>query len=543
MKLAYTAAFDSLNPFILKGVPAPGMTSVFETLMVGSLDEPQSYYGLIAKSIDVADDKSYADFELRKSAAWHDGKPITADDVVFSFETFKEKAHPSYRIIYQPIEKVEKLSDHKVRFHFSDPTNRELPILAASMYVLPKHYYETHEFDKTTLDPPIGNGAYKISAVDQGRSITFERVADYWGKDLPVNVGQHNFDIIHYDVYRDETVALEAIKSGQYDFREEYIARNWATAYTINAVKNGELIKVKIPHKIPRGMQAFLFNIRKGKFADARVREAISLTMDYEWMNETLFYGAYDRSISFFQNTDFMAKGLPSEGELALLQAHREHLPDRLFNEAFEINNGDGTGFARANVLKAQDLLNDAGWIMRDGVRVNEKTGEPLTVEFMMRQRTFEKVVSGMIRNMARLGIKATFRYVDDSQYQKRIDSRDFDIISIWWNRGIFFPGNEQISYWQSSQADVVGGNNLSGLKSEVIDDLLAKLTQATTLQELTSAARAMDRVLLWGHYVIPHWHLAAWRVAYWDKFGKPDIAPSYGLGLESWWDKNLDQQ
>lgn len=538
LKLAYMAAFDSLNPFILKGVSAPGMTSVFETLMTSALDEPQAYYGLIAKSIDVAEDKSYADFVLRKEALWHDGEPITADDVVFSFDILKEKGHPSFRIIYKPIERVEKLNKHAVRFHFNDPENRELPILAASMYVLPKHYYEIHSFDKTTLEPPVGSGPYRVKLVDQGRSITYERVKDYWGKDLPVNRGQYNFDEAHYDIYRDETVSVEAFKSGQYDFREEYIARNWATAYNFPAIENGDIIKTKIPHKIPSGMQAFLFNKRKSKFSDTRVREAIGLTMDYEWMNKTLFYSAYARSQSFFQNTDFMATGIPEGAELALLEPFRDQLPPELFTKPFKIPETDGSGHTRENLLKAQALLNDAGWVMRDGVRTNKITGESLTIEFMMRQRTFEKVVGGMIRNLSRLGIKATFRYVDDSQYQKRIDARDFDVISIWWNRGVFFPGNEQISYWHSSQADVVGANNLSGMQSLVIDRLLEKLTQAKTLEELTPTAKALDRVLSWDYVVIPHWHLGAWRLLYWNKFARPEVTPFYGVGVDSWWMK-----
>jgi microcin C transport system substrate-binding protein len=542
MKLIYPAAFDSLNPFILKGVPAPGMSNLFESLMVQALDEPQSYYGLIAESIALAADKSYAEFSLRNAARWHDGTPITAQDVVFSFNILKEKGHPQYRILYAPIERVEALSAHIVRFHFSDPENRDLPVLAASMSVLPKHYYETVPFDKTTLEPPIGSGPYRVEKVDQGRGITFARVADYWGADLPINRGKYNFDTIHYDVYRDETVAVEAIKSGAYDFREEYIARNWATAYNIDAVERGALIKVKIPNKIPRGMQAFLFNLRAEKFADIRVREAVALSMDYEWMNETLFYGAYDRSHSFFQNTDFMARELPDTDELALLAPYQKTLPESVFTTVFENPTTDGKGYPRENLLRAQTLLNDAGYEMRDGKRVNAHTGEPLTVEFMMRQRTFEKVVSGMIRNLAKLGIKATFRYVDDSQYQKRIDDRDFDIISIWWNRGIFFPGNEQIGFWHSSQADVAGSQNLSGLKSDAVDALLARVTQAQTLEQLAPAARALDRTLLAHQLVIPHWHMAAWRVLYWDKFGRPERAPSYGLGLETWWDKEEKQ-
>ncbi len=542
IKLAHSAAFDSLNPFILKGVPAPGLSYLFESLMVPALDEPQSYYGLIAESIELAEDKSYADFILRKQAHWHDGEPITAEDIIFSFNILKKEGHPQYRILYAPIEKVEALGTHQVRFHFSDPENRELPLLAASMSVLPKHYYETITFNEATLKPPLGSGPYRISDVDQGRSITYARAEDYWAKDLSITRGLYNFDTIHYDVYRDETVAVEAIKSGQYDFREEYIARNWATAFNIPAVEKGELIKVKIPNKIPRGMQAFLFNLRQDKFSDIRVREAIGLTMDYEWMNETLFYGAYTRSHSFFQNTDFMANAPPKPDELALLESFRDDVPKSTFTQIFQNPHTDGSGYPRENLLKAQALLNAAGYEMRDGVRVSTETGEPLTVEFMMRQRTFEKVVGGMIRNLGKLGIKATFRYVDDSQYQKRIDARDFDIISIWWNRGIFFPGNEQIAFWHSSQADVAGSQNLSGLQSTAVDAMLERVTQAQTLEELAPATRALDRILLANQLVIPHWHLAAWRVLYWDKFGRPELAPSYGLGIESWWDKEAAQ-
>ena len=538
LKLAHSATFDSLNPFILKGLAAPGLTMLFETLMTPSMDEPQTYYGLLAKRVEVAEDGSYADFTLNEKARWHDGEPITAHDVAWSFETLKEKGHPSFRILYAPIEKVSKLGTYQVRFHFTDTANRELPLIAAGLYVLPKHYYETRDFEKTTLEPPLGSGPYKVKAVDAGRAITYERVENYWGKNLPVNKGRYNFDSIIYDVYRDETVALEGLKAGRYDLREEYIARNWATAFDIPAVQEKRLIKEKIPNKIPRGMQAFLFNLRKEKFQDVRVREAISLTMDYEWANRVLFYDAYDRSYSFFQNTDFMADHPITPDELALLEPYRDELPESTFTEVFKNPLTDGSGHARESLIKAQKLLNDAGYVMRDGVRVNAKTGEPLTVELMMRQRTFERVFGIMKKNLARLGISSTFRYVDDSQYQKRLDEYDFDIISIWWSRGIVFPGNEQIGFWHSSQANVKGGNNLSGLQSEAVDFLLSKITSAKDYDEYKPAVTALDRVLLAGHYVIPHWHMSAWRMLYWDKFGQPDIFPPYGFPIDSWWMK-----
>lgn len=539
LRMADTGAFDNLNAFILKGIAAPGIAMIYDTLMAPSMDEPQSFYGLVAESIEIAPDHSYVDFVLRTQARWHDGVPLTADDVVFTFDTLKHKGHPSFRILYAPIDRVEALSAHKVRFHFADPSNRELPVLAASMVVLPKHYYDKVPFDKTTLKAPLSSGPYRVKSVNQGRSITYERVPDYWAANLPVSVGRYNFDEIRYDIYRDETVSLEAIKSGHYDLREEYIARNWATAYDVPAVKDGRLIKRRIRNKIPRGMQAFIYNLRQDKFSDVRVREAIALTLDFEWMNKTLFYGAYDRNTSFFQNTEFMATGTPEGDELALLEPHRSALPAALFAQPFALPTTDGTGYARDNLLKAQALLDEAGWVMKDGVRVNQKTGAPLTIEFMMRQKTFEKVVASMSRNLKRLGIASSFRMIDDSQYQKRIDSHDFDIVSIWWNMGVIFPGNEQMSFWQSKQADVVGGNNYSGLKNPVVDDLLTKLVQAHTLSQLQASSRALDRVLLWGHYVIPHWSIDAWRLVYWDKFGIPDIFPRYGLAVDSWWMKH----
>lgn len=543
LRLSHPIAYDSLNPFILKGVAAPGISLSLQPLMTNALDEPQTLYGVIAQSVEVAKNKRSITFTLRQDARWHDGKPLTAADVAFTLETLKEKGHPQYRIIYAAVERVEILSDHRIRFHMKESTNRELPIALASMYVLPKHFYDTHDFEKTTLTPILGSGPYKIHDVDQGRSITYERVKDFWAKDLPVYSGQNNFDEISYTIFRDETVAVEGIKSQRYDFREEYIARNWATAYDIPAIKSGELKKVKIPHKLPRGMQAFLFNTRLDKFSDVRVREAIGLTMDFEWMNRVLFYGAYEHSASFFQNSPFMASGIPQGDELALLEPFRSELPEHVFNMPFKMPESDGSGHARAMLIKAQALLNDAGWVMREGKRVHETTGEVLSVEFMMRQRTFERVVGMMRRNLARLGIDSSFRYVDDSQYQKRVNSNDFDVISVWWNNGLIFPGNEQRGYWHSSQANIEGSLNYSGLQNPVIDALVEQLDKAETLEDLTAAAHALDRVLLSKHLVVPHWHLSAWRVLYWNHLAHPENLPPYGLALETWWHKEAAQE
>lgn len=553
VKLAANAPFDSMNPFILKGVAAPGISAyVYQSLMTSSYDEPQSMYGLIADSVTMSADRRSAVFTLNPKARWHDGKPITADDVVWSFNILKTKGHPSFRVLFKPIA-VEKTSARSVTFRFADAAQRELPLIAASLPILPQHYFcagdtpktENHgqcvPFEKTTLTPPLGSGPYRVKSVDPGRAIVLERVEDYWAADLPSQRGLNNFDIVQYDIYRDDVVSLEGIKSHQFDFYEEFIARNWATAYDVPAVKSGALIKTLIPHRIPRGMQGFLFNTRESRFADPRVREAIGLTMDFEWMNKVLFYDAYERNSSYFNNTDFAAKGLPSAAELKLIEPYRKDLPEPIFTRTYTVPKTDGSGYARENLIRAQTLLNEAGWVMKDGARVNAKTGEKLTIEFLMTQRTFERVIGIMRHNLNKLGIASTFRYVDASQYQKRVDRRNFDIISIWWNQGLFYPGSEQFMFWHSSQADVEGSQNLGGVKNKAVDMLVERIQRAQTLEELTPAGKALDRVLLGEHYVIPHWNINAWRVAYWDQFGRPKITPAYNLAIDSWWDKSLE--
>jgi microcin C transport system substrate-binding protein len=541
LKLANLATFDSLNPFILKGLAAPGMNGlVFQSLMLASLDEAQTYYPLIARSFKKDAENRWIEFTLDPRARWQDGAKITVDDVIFSLEMLKTKAHPAYRVLYRPFATAEQTGSHTVRFTFSEgDAHRELPLYAAALPVLPKHYYAKIPFDKSSLEPPVGSGPYRVEKLDAGRSITFVRVKNYWAENLPTQRGMYRFERIKFDVYRDDVVSVEGIKSGQFDYYEEYIARNFATSYNIPAVAQGRLIKTAIPNKIPRGMQAFLFNTRRPKFADMRVREAIGLTMDYEWMNQRLFYNAYTRTESFFQNTDFASKGLPGEDEVKLLEPFRDQLPPPLFTESFYVPKTDGTGQSRANLIRAQMLLDEAGWVMRNGRRIHVETGEPFEIEFMMRQRTFERVIAIMRYNLKKLGIAATFRYVDDAQYQKRIDRRDFDIVSIWWNLGTFFPGTEQFAYWHSSQADVEGAQNLGGVQNPVVDMLVERVANAKTLEELTPAARALDRVLLWNQYVIPHWYLGKWRILYWNKFGKPKIQPDYAVGvIETWWMK-----
>jgi microcin C transport system substrate-binding protein len=538
VKLAYPLTFDSLNPFILKGLAAPDISQIYDTLMTVSFDEPQTYYGLIADDVSVAADGTSVTFRINGKARWHDGTPITAEDVAFTLNILKEKGHPLYQLRYKEVDKAEVLSARLVRFHFNNTENRELPFIVASLPVLPKAYWEKRDFQKSSLDIPLASGPYYVKSIEPARSIVYERVEDYWAKDLPVRVGQYNFDTIRYDIYRDETVALEAFKSHEYDMREEYIARNWALAYNFKAVKEGRVIIDNTPNKIPRGMQAFMFNLRKDRFKDRRVREAIAQTFDFEWMNRTLFYSAYERNNSFFQNTDFAAKGKPSDAEKALLEPYKNVLPEAIYGDVVTPPVSDGSGFIRDRLIKADKLLKAAGWIIREGVRVHEKTGEVMTIEMLARQSSMEKLVAAMRRNLLTLGIEVKFRPVDDSQYQKRLQHYDYDMTVIWWNLGITFPGSEQRGFWHSSQVDIAGAQNLSGYASPAVDMLLEKIGNAKDYQELLTASRALDRILLHEHIVIPHFSISHFRMAYWDIFGIPKIRPAYGRAFETWWMK-----
>jgi microcin C transport system substrate-binding protein len=538
LKLAHPATFDSLNQYILKGVKAPGLPMLNDSLMAASYDEPQSYYPLIAQAVRRDPGNQWIEFTLNPKARWHDDTPITPEDVIWTLQTMKEKADPTYRFTYAPLERAEKTGPRSVRIYFVQPATREAPLLAASMPILPSQYYQNVEFDKTTLKAPLGSGAYKIGQIVPGRTVVFQRVENYWGKDLPVNRGRFNFDRIRYDVYRDTTVALEALKGREYDFRQENVARNWATAYNIPAVRDGRMIKKEFPNALPQGMQGFYFNLRKPYLADRRVREAISLTLDYEWVNRTLFYGAYKRNTSFFQYTPFMANELPKADELKLLEPFRESLPSQMFEEVFTLPKTDGSGRDRKNLLRAQELLNEAGFKIRDGKRIDPATNEVMQIEFLLNQDTMERVIAPMRKGLKRLGIESSVRQVDDAQYQRRVETGDYDIISLWLNYGVIYPGVEQYNTWHSSQADVEGSNNVVGLKNKAVDDMINRIVNAHTLEQLTPAARALDRILLWEHIAIPHWHNNTYRVAFWDKFGIPEKTPAYSLAIETWWVK-----
>lgn len=540
IRYAEIGTFDSLNPYLLKGMAAAGVSMLFETLMQSSEDEPFSQYGLIAESVSVSKDKRSVTFHLRPEARWQDGKAITADDVVFSFETLTTKGHPFYRSYYQDVDSVKKINEREVTFHLKSTENRELPLTVGQLPILPKHYYENpaHPFDKTTLEPPLGSGPYRVKELQVGHFIVYERVTDYWGKDLAINKGRYNMDFIRYDYFRDATVAIEAFKADEYDIRLENISKVWATAYDdMTALKEGRVKKEELRHHIPTGMQGFVMNTRRKPFSDVRVRQAISEVFDFEWTNKQLFYDAYTRTTSFFSNSIFAASGLPDQAELALLNSYRDQLPEEVYTTEMLPPVTDGSGNNRAQLRDADRLLNEAGWVVKSLKRVNAETGEPLQIEFLLDSPSFERVIAPMIKRLERLGIAAKIRTVDSAQYQKRLDTFDFDVIVNVFGQSNA-PGNEQLEYWHSSKANEPGSKNFAGIQDPVVDAMVAKVISATTKEQLVTATRALDRVLRAGYYVIPNWHIRAFRLIYWDRFERPKMQPDYALGLDYWWVK-----
>lgn len=535
VKLAAIGTYDTLNPFILKGVAAAGTSDTFDTLMESSADEPFSEYGLIAESVELPADRSWVTFNLRPEARFHDGSPITADDVLWTFETLKSKGHPFYRSYYSRVVKAERLGARSIRFSFGPGDNRELPLIVGQLPVLSRAYWSTRDFEKTTLEPPLGSGPYRIAAVEPGRAIVYRRVENYWAAHLPVRAGRNNFDTIRFDYYRDTTVALEAFKAGQYDFREENMAKNWATGYATPAVAAGLIKKEQIPNEVPTGMQAFVYNTRRPVFHDRRVRAALGYAFDFEWSNKYLFYGAYTRTKSYFANSELAAHGPPTPTELQILDPFRAQEPDVVFTSAYEPPTTDGSGAIRDNLIHAFRLLETAGWAVKDMHLVDARTGEPMQFEILLADPSFERVTLPFVRNLARLGIAARIRTVDTAQYQNRVDSFDFDMTVASWPESLS-PGNEQIDYWTSARAGVPGSRNLAGIADPVVDRLVDLVIGAPNRQSLIDRTRALDRVLLWGHYVIPQWHIASFRVAYWDRFARPPIAPKYALGFDTWW-------
>jgi microcin C transport system substrate-binding protein len=533
LRLGVDGTFDSFNPFIIRG-NAFGDVG-YETLTVASADEPFTRYGLIAESIEWPEDRSWVIYRIRPEARWRDGQPITAHDVVFSLETLTTKGAPFYRFYYGTVARAEALDEHTVRFEFTEAGNRELPLIVGEIPILPKHYWADRDFERTSLEPPLTSGPYRIGDFEPGRYVTMERDPDYWGWHLPVNVGENNFARIRYEYFRDATVLRQALKGGVIDFREENQAKAWATDYDVPAVANGWLIMETIPVTRTEGMQGFVFNTRRALFQDRRVREALGYAFDFEWTNPALFFGQYTRSENHFANSELASSGLPTGEELAILERYRGRVPDEVFTEEFRAPVTDGSGWPRENLARAFELLAEAGWVVRDMKLVNAETGEPMRFEIMLVSAAFERVVLPFVHNLRRLGIDVRVRLVDQSQYINRLRSFDFDMIVFKWGQSDS-PGNEQRGYWSSASADAPGARNFAGVADPVVDELVELVIFAPDRESLVHRVRALDRVLLWGFYVIPHWHLTYQRILYWNKFSRPEVTPRQGTSTTFWW-------
>jgi len=533
LRLASQGSFDSFHPFIPKGNAVS--TGAVETLLVTSADEPFTGYGLIAEQIEWPRDRSWVIFHIRPQARWHDGTPITAEDVAWSFETLVSQGNPQYRFYYGAVASVEALDTARVRFTFSESDNRELPLIIGQLPILPKHYWATRDFGATTLTPPLGSGPYQITDFEAGRFTVRQRVQNYWGKDLAVRQGLNNFDAIRTVFFRDATPIRLALKAGDIDFRLENQAKAWAEDYDVAVVEKGWLKKELVPHRMPTGMQAFVMNTRREQFADRRAREALTLAFDFEWTNRNLFNGQYTRTGSYFSNSDLAARGKPQGEELAALEPFRGQVPDAVFGEAYTPPVTDGSGWLRDNLRRANALLQDAGWVVKDLRLVNAATGEPFRFEILLVSPAFERIALPYVRNLKRLGIEAKVRLVDENQYINRFRQFDFDMMVWVWGQSET-PGNEQYEYWSQAAADSQGSRNLAGVRDPVVDELIELMLRSESREQLNQRTRALDRVLLWGHYVVPHWHIRADRVLYWDKFGVPKMPVRTGVMTDRWW-------
>jgi len=532
-----TLTFDSFNNFILKGDRAQGLDLLYDTLMTRAFDEPDAVYGLVAKSADVVADAMSVTFKLRHEAKFSDGSPVTAEDVVFSFDALKTKGHPSFRIVLRDVEKAEALDAHTVRFSFKGELVKQLPVEVAQLPVLPKAYYDKRPFEETSLEKPIGSGPYKIGQFSQGRYVSYERRDDYWAKDLPVNRGKFNFDEVRYDYFRDRTLELEALFAKTIDFREEFTSKDWATGYDKPMVKDGRVQKLSLEDKTPSGAQGFFLNTRRPLFQDIRVRQALDLAFDFEWSNRNLFYGLYQRTASFFENSDMKATGKPSPEELALLEPFKDQLPPAVFGEVYVPPVTDGSGLPRENLRKAQGLLKEAGWAVDAADRtLKNAKGEPFVFEILLDAAAFERIAGPYVKNLKAIGITANMRRVDPAQFELRMKSFDFDMTIERYSLQLT-PGIEVQNYWGSEAAKTDGSFNLAGISNPAVDALANTMVKSQTRAELVVAARALDRVLRSGHYWVPHWYKAAHHLAFRNSFSWPDVKPKYDRGaLATWW-------
>jgi microcin C transport system substrate-binding protein len=539
--------FDNFNSLLtgVKGTLAFGLDMIYDTLLVSSLDEVSSVYGLLAEGLSYPDDFSSATFRLRPEAKWHNGKPVTPDDVVFSFNAFK-KHSPQAGASYRHVVKAEKTGDRDVTFTFDGAGNRGLPLIVGQLTIIPKEWWEGKDKDgkqrsiaETTLEPPLGSGPYRLKEFAPGHSVVYERVADYWGKGVNVNIGRDNFGQVRLEYFRDATVAIEAFKADTVDWRNENNAKNWATAYDFPAVADKRVVLEEFPISNIGVMQAFAFNIRRDKFKDPKVRLAFNYLFEFEEMNKKLFFGQYKRIASYFEGTELAATGLPTGRELELLEAVRDKVPPEVFQKPYTNPVSVGQSEVRNNMRHSMAMFREAGYEVREQQMVNVKTGEPFSVEMLANTPFFERVFLFYKPSLERAGITVSVRTVDEAQYENRLRSWDFDIITYFWRESLL-PGNEQRDYWGSQAADVPGSENIIGIKNPAVDAMIDKIIAAKTPEELTAATHALDRILLWNHYVVPQWAYNKLRTARWDRFSRPKTLPKYGIAAFPslwWWD------
>jgi microcin C transport system substrate-binding protein len=537
----WSSTFDNLNPFIVAG-NAPTLTLpaiVYESLMAAGGDEPASVYGVVAETVSYPEDYSWAEFALRPGARWHDGRPITPEDVMFSLELLKTQGSPQYRANYADVTGSEKTGPRTVRFTFEGADNRGTLYSVAQLPLLPRHHWQDKDFSKPSIEPPLASGPYRVDKVDPGRSITYERVKDYWGRDLPINKGRHNFDVIRHDYYRDISIEHEALLAGQLDLRWETLPTQWATGYDVETVRDGRLIKEMLPFSGTTMYAGYFFNLRKPEFQDVRVREAIANAFDFAWTNRMIFHGQYIRLKSHFENSELAATGLPRGKELELLEKYRDQLPERLFAEEYSPPNTDGTQASlRENLRRSVQLLNEAGWTIEDGALVSN-AGEPMEFEIISWDPFFERVTGPFITNLELLGINARQRIIDTAQWFSRMQNFDFDLSIAFHFPQSLSPGAEQREFWGSELADQPGSRNFMGIKDPVVDAMIEEIIFAPDRETRVAATRALDRVLLWNFYSIPHYYSPGIPVVYWNRFGRPETEPTWVRfiwHMSTWW-------
>lgn len=535
-KITYGAigTFDSFNRFGSRGVSASYSGELYDTLMFSPADEIDAYYPLIASKVRYANDFSWLEIDINPNARFHDGKPITAHDVAFTFDKFSKEGVPQYRVYYKDIKSVTAVSDLVVRIEMETPNREKLFSFAQSTRVLPKHYWQDKKLSEPLSEPPVGSGPYKVINYKSGQSVTYGLDENYWAAELPVNAGRNNFEQVQYDYYRDDTVMLEAFKAGEFDLRMENSAKFWANSYTGSNFDKGYIVKEEIAHERPESAQGFVFNTQSEVFKDPKVREALTYAMDFEWMNKNMFYNQYDRTRSYFQNTEYEATGLPSDAEVAVLSEFKDQIPPRVFTEEFQPPVTDGSGRIRSQMRTAFKLLKEAGWVLKDKVMTNEKTGQTLSFELLIYSPTTERISIPLQKNLKRMGIDMKIRTIDTTQYIKRLRDRDFDMVSSAYSANAYPSPNLMIA-WNSNYIDST--YNTAGVIDPVIDSLTEQISKSQQDPEkLLTLGRALDRVLQWNFYTIPQWHLGKYRVAMWDKFERPDTLPKYDLGIDTWW-------